>query len=196
VTEFRVGESIADCVVINGHAHVYEIKTELDDPSKLHKQIRDYQKAFSFVTVVTHDSLSARYLELLPFEEVGLLALSARGQLSTKRHAQAAGQHLDVRTMFAALRQREFIAIERRISGRRPQCRPVDLYTTYLELALEHDPTTYAGHFDQQLRDRRVLLPDTLAGELFEPVLAQCATINPTVLQAHRVRAWLESEVD
>ena len=196
VSEFRIADSIADCVIVNGDAHVYEIKTELDDPSKLQKQIRDYRRAFTLVTVVTHESLADRYLELVDDARVGVLALSVRGRLSSKRPAQARSELLDVGSMFAALRQHEYIDIETRLSGTRPECRPVDLFATYRSLALEHEPTTYAVEFERQLRARRALLPDTLAEEAFEPVLSQCASINPTALQAGRIRRWLESEVD
>jgi hypothetical protein len=196
ITEFRVGASIADCVVVNGHAHVYEIKTELDDPSKLRKQIRDYQRAFGHITVVTHESLADRYLDLLDTPEVGVLALSTRGRLSTHRDAQLTTEHLEPRTMFASLRQREFIDVHARISGISPKYRPVELYARCLNFALEQDPAAYALEFERQLRSRRALLPDTLAEETFEPVLAQCATINPTALQAERIRRWLESEVN
>ncbi|WP_350293202.1 sce7726 family protein [uncultured Croceitalea sp.] len=42
LNEFNIGKSIADFVLLNGEARVYEIKTELDNLEKLDKQVLDY----------------------------------------------------------------------------------------------------------------------------------------------------------
>src|SRR5258705_3315018 len=49
LNEFKVASSIADIVIINGTSTVYEIKTELDSPEKLNKQIENYKKVFDKV---------------------------------------------------------------------------------------------------------------------------------------------------
>lgn len=196
LTEFRIGASIVDCIVVNGHGHAYEIKTELDSPQKLQKQLADYRRAFRYVTVITHDSLAGRYADLLGGTPTGLLALSPRGALSPRLTATAWADDLHIPTMFAALRQAEYRSIHRNITGEMPQFRPVDEYKACLEQAQMVDAAQYSTLFEEQLRARRALLPDILAEETFEPVLPQCATINPTPLQAARIREWLESEVD
>jgi hypothetical protein len=76
INEMKVGKSVADCVVINGRATAYEIKTELDNSAKLLKQLSDYRRAFKRVIVVTHHSLSAQYASLLADQPVGLMSLT------------------------------------------------------------------------------------------------------------------------
>jgi hypothetical protein len=86
-TQMPVGDSIADLIVIKGNyspATVYEIKTELDNFSRLEKQIHDYYKCFSRVVVLT------RYENHLALENFldnidygGLVGIDVIGQNST-----------------------------------------------------------------------------------------------------------------
>ncbi|QLH47507.1 MAG: sce7726 family protein [Bacteroidota bacterium] len=63
LNEFRVGASKADLVMLNGMVRIFEIKTELDDFSKLSKQLNDYQKFADGVSIVT-DERNAEKLKL------------------------------------------------------------------------------------------------------------------------------------
>jgi hypothetical protein len=44
LNEFRIANSIADFVLLNGEIRTFEIKTDLDNFDKLEKQILDYQQ--------------------------------------------------------------------------------------------------------------------------------------------------------
>ena len=55
LNEFKVGTSKADLVMLNGMVRIFEIKTELDDFSKLPKQLKDYQKFANEVNIVTDE---------------------------------------------------------------------------------------------------------------------------------------------
>ncbi len=57
ITEFNVGSSQADLVVVNGTTTVYEIKTELDSFDRLNGQLEDYTKAFDKVYVIVYPTM-------------------------------------------------------------------------------------------------------------------------------------------
>lgn len=49
-SQVRIEHSIADFVMINGEGRVYEIKSDLDNFSRLHNQLQDYFCAFNKVS--------------------------------------------------------------------------------------------------------------------------------------------------
>lgn len=51
-SQVRIEHSIADFVMINGEGRVYEIKSDLDNFSRLHNQLQDYFCAFNKVSVL------------------------------------------------------------------------------------------------------------------------------------------------
>ena len=53
LNEFKIGNSIADFVLLNGKVQIFEIKTELDGLNKLEKQISDYYSFATEVYIVT-----------------------------------------------------------------------------------------------------------------------------------------------
>ncbi len=54
--EFRVGNSIADLAMFNGASKVFEIKTELDTPSRLEMQLESYRFAFNYLYLIIPES--------------------------------------------------------------------------------------------------------------------------------------------
>src|SRR5690606_23088535 len=65
LNEFRIGQSIADTVLVNGTNKVFEIKTELDSPERLQSQLQDYFRSFTEVYVFTHKTLIEKYQKIL-----------------------------------------------------------------------------------------------------------------------------------
>ncbi|NRF37566.1 sce7726 family protein [Pedobacter foliorum] len=59
LNEFRIGNSKADTILINGANKVFEIKTELDSPVRLSTQIDDYYKGFQKFTLLFTTQRSA-----------------------------------------------------------------------------------------------------------------------------------------
>jgi hypothetical protein len=110
LNEFRVNDSIADTVVINGTSTVYEIKTEYDTLVRLPAQLNDYSKIFDKVYVVTHErAVSA--VKAMAFPHVGILLLTGRGTLQVRREASSNIPNLDLRILFMSLRKSEFTRI-------------------------------------------------------------------------------------
>lgn len=86
LSEFRIGKSIADLVLLNGTSKVYEIKTELDTQYRLEKQLYDYKKVFEQIYIVTHISLADKFSKLTD-DRIGVLALTETKTLSVFREA-------------------------------------------------------------------------------------------------------------
>lgn len=55
-SEFRVGSSVADLVMFNGHSKIFEIKTEYDSDSRLPLQLENYKKAFNQIFLIIPES--------------------------------------------------------------------------------------------------------------------------------------------
>lgn len=111
--EFKVGRSIADLVFLNGTDRVFEIKTELDNDTRLKNQILDYQKAFSRVFVVIPELYLDKYFEELS-PTIGIIIMTKRGALKTLRDAIEDKSHFDSEVMMKCLRKQEYTDIIRR----------------------------------------------------------------------------------
>ncbi|MCB2156808.1 sce7726 family protein [bacterium] len=130
LSEFRVRNSVADLVILNGTSTVYEIKSERDSLDRLSGQLRDYQEVFANTYVVTGPSRRNQVLELLPCG-VGLLILTERGTLSRARAAICGAASINPRTIFDSIRTQEAMEVLRMCG------RPVpDLPNTRIRSAL------------------------------------------------------------
>lgn len=83
LTQIPIGRSIADFILINGRAVVYEIKTELDSLDRLDAQLEDYYKAFSRVCVVTSEKHYDRIMQLTKDSAVGVYILTKQNTISS-----------------------------------------------------------------------------------------------------------------
>ena len=108
LTELPIGGSIADFILINGKAVVYEIKTELDNFERLQGQITDYYKAFTRVTVVTAEKNYFEISSLLDDTPVGICILTDRDTLSFRKEPKEYKKSLDHTVIFNILRKSEF----------------------------------------------------------------------------------------
>lgn len=133
LNEFRVGQSIADAVLVNGTNKVFEIKTELDSPERLQSQLEDYYKAFTEVYVFTHINLAHKYLNILP-EYVGLLLYTSEGTIQEQRKATVRTEDLDSTFMMASLRKPEYTQLTKQLAGFIPEATPVFYYRACLEV--------------------------------------------------------------
>jgi hypothetical protein len=194
LTELRVGASLADCVILNGSATVYEIKTELDSPAKLRKQIADYQRAFAEVFLVTHHSLTARYEAVIEGTGVGLLTLSRRGQLSTVRAASSVTSQLEIDTMMKMLRRSEYGAIAEDQVGSAISEPNTRYFKACLEIVRSMPPIEYASLAHAKLKARRPVEPDLLARRELESLRYLCIQANPSRRALETAIAWLEED--
>lgn len=193
--EFRVSGSIADCVVLNGSAHAYEIKTELDSSAKLVKQLDDYRKAFEFVSVVVHHTTAAAYEALLAGTDVGLLVLGEDGYIERLRRAARDSSGLDVSAMAKSLRKAEYVWVAEQIGGAPVDVPPVALFRECLRIGETVPADEYRVLFEEALRKRRVAQERQLSRQQFQNVRHQLLTIGPTAEQLSNLSMWMSRKV-
>lgn len=128
LTEIPVGGSKADFVLINGKAVVYEIKTALDNFSRLDGQIKDYYKAFSHVAVVTSEGNYEEITKRLSNTPVGIYILTKRGTVSERKKPIEYTENLSGSTMFKILRKDEYEQILREKFGKLPKVSQFEYY--------------------------------------------------------------------
>lgn len=127
ITEFRVNQSKADAVILNGTSTVYEIKTEYDDLSRLAGQLTDYRKAFDCIYVVTHENGVSKLVQQID-SGVGIIVLRGNLQLHTIREAESNLDNIDPLTIFESLRESEYLDILKERFDFTPQGSRYDLY--------------------------------------------------------------------
>lgn len=64
--EIRANNSRVDFLTINGHTTSFEIKSELDNLNKLHKQMADYMLAFEYNYLVIDERHLDKAIDMLP----------------------------------------------------------------------------------------------------------------------------------
>lgn len=117
--ELGVDGSIVDAAVFNGTATAYEIKTELDSPTRLTTQTPSYMRAFDRVFVVTHPDCADRYRNILD-PRVGVLALNLDNSLSVIRAAEGDVSRVEPEVVFRMLRRPEYMSVVEQHFGPQP----------------------------------------------------------------------------
>ncbi|MCK9224678.1 MAG: sce7726 family protein [Candidatus Muirbacterium halophilum] len=102
-----IEKSIADFILINGKAIVYEIKTELDNFNRLQDQLDDYYKGFVNVCVVTNVKNFDKLLLKLENTPTGIMVLTDRNTLSRKKASIDDYSCLNYESIFKILRKNE-----------------------------------------------------------------------------------------
>jgi len=103
VLELRMGDSCADVVILNGTSTVYEIKTDLDQFSRLEGQLWDYSSRAEHVNVVVSEGRASVACDRSP-KHVGILALRKNGSISTIREAESNIERMHSDHLFGMLR--------------------------------------------------------------------------------------------
>lgn len=134
LNEFKIGNSKADTVVVNGVNKVFEIKTELDSPTRLKSQIDDYYKGFSEVYLVVHHSLAEKYKQIVN-AHVGIMVFSPLNEIEVLYRATPDLTKLNTDAMLKALRKDEVLDVIKNLAGHIPSVPPVSLFTACLKIA-------------------------------------------------------------
>lgn len=106
LTEFRTGKHKADMVILNGTGTAYEIKSERDSLTRLGPQIEAYRKVFAKAYVIAGENHIDSVLKIVP-QDIGIMVLSTRHQISTLREAQDRPERTCPEAIFDCLRTAE-----------------------------------------------------------------------------------------
>lgn len=169
-TEFRVGDSKADVLILNGTAHIYEIKTELDSLERISGQLSDYVKFAEYVTVVTAKKHVSKLVKRIP-SEIGISVLTDEGRIGVFRKPISCKEHLDRSLIFSSLQKTEYIEIVRKLTGEVPDVSNGFMYAECKSIFERIDiDTSYKlivdilkqRHMDDKVRDFIRLAPFSL----------------------------------
>jgi hypothetical protein len=106
LSEFRIGDCKADVSILNGTATVYEIKSERDSLSRLEKQIETYKSFYAKVYVIAGVN-HVEAIRGMVSDDVGIMILSSRHQITTLREAVDCPERTSPITIFESIRTAE-----------------------------------------------------------------------------------------
>lgn len=127
--EFRVGDAIADLVLMNGISKAFEIKSELDSDARLIGQLSEYQQVFDECYIVIPKSQYKHYSSKVD-KSVGIILFEMKnGEYTmTQRRKAKRNKTVDVDTLMRTVRCDEYKAMVRASYGELPQVSAFDMY--------------------------------------------------------------------
>jgi hypothetical protein len=155
INEFRVGNSIADIVMFNGTSKAFEIKTELDSDKRLSGQLADYTKIFKECYIITHESLTEKYLQ--EDDHIGIIELIERPKSVIMHEVRPARENkeIDVDTLIRSIRTPEYKNIVRHHYGELPEMNSFNMFETCKGL-MNHIPSDKLHYlFIEELKKRK-----------------------------------------
>jgi len=158
LNEFRVGSCKADLVILNGTATVYEIKSERDSLARLVNQIENYIRVFATVNVIVSENHVESVRRVVP-DEVGILCLSRRYQISVVRDALDCPERICPVTVFESLRSAEAAAILKALGVVVPHLPNTQRHGAMREQFADLDRVALHREFVRTLKQTRNLAP-------------------------------------
>lgn len=158
LTEFRIGSCKADLVILNGTSTVYEIKSERDNLSRLTNQVLTYQKVFAKVNIITGENHLEAIKEHVP-DEVGILLLNDRFQISPIREALNRPESIVPRAVFESVHRSEAVEILTRMGGVVPDVPNTRFHAAMLDIFEKLPPSHLHKCMIDVLKETRSMLP-------------------------------------
>lgn len=195
--EFRIGNSVADFILLNGEARVYEIKTELDTLEKLPKQLEDYFKFADKVYIVSSSAHLPALLKKYNESIVGIIELTNRNALRIVKEAQKDTSLLNHETLFKTLRKKEYISLLSEYFGKLPSVPNTRIFRVCLELA----KTIEVDHFQtlvvKKLKERKLKHPEMLVDKsLPESLKHICYNLDLSSKDYKELNSFLHKKVN
>ena len=162
LNEFKIGNSIADFVLLNGKARIFEIKTELDGLDKLEKQIADYYSFATDVYIVTSSIHIQKLLELYEETKVGIIELTKKNSLKEIKPAISNTALLDHSAIFKSLRKNEYVNILETKSVQIPNVPNTLIFKECLNLTKGINIIDFQKSAIKVLKKRNIENPDLL----------------------------------
>lgn len=160
--EFKIAASKADLVLLNGSIRVFEIKTELDDFTKLSKQINDYQKFADKVFVVTDEKSAERLNILYSDTNIGIIILNNKNKLETIKEANSDTSLFDFDAIFKILRKQEYLDLVEKNFGSIPDVPNTQIFRVCYKLLASIDIVEFQRQVLHKLKERTILSPKLL----------------------------------
>lgn len=163
--EFKIGNSIADFVLLNGSARIFEIKTDLDGLDKLAKQLKDYKQFADFVYIVT----SSKYIDKLLFDysnsTIGVIEFTYRNTFKEHKKAESNNRFFNHLTIFKTLRKAEYLNIVNDYFGYIPPVPNTKIFRACFDLISSIEVMKFQKLTFNELKKRKIKCPDLLGSE-------------------------------
>jgi hypothetical protein len=159
LSEFNIGKSIADFVLLNGEAKVYEIKTELDNLEKLDKQVLDYRKFADKVYILTSSKHINKLIELYVNSTIGIIELTPRNALKTIKEATSNAATFSYETLFKTLRKQEYLEIIQEYFNSVPEVSNTRIFKECISLAKKIEISLFQKLVVNKLKSRNISNP-------------------------------------
>lgn len=181
LNEFKIENSIADFVILNGEVRVFEIKTDLDSFEKLEKQINDYRKFANKIYIVVSSNNSSKIAKLYSNTEIGVIEFTNQNTLKTIKEANNDFSSFEYLTIFKTLRKNEYLEILVDYFGYIPDVPNTQIFKKSFELIKEIDVVDFQSLASKKLKERRINCPEILGSELIPFELKHlCYTLDFT----------------
>ena len=192
LNEFNIGKSIADFVLLNGEARVYEIKTELDNLEKLNKQIVDYCKFGDKVYIVTSSKHINKLIELYDNSTIGLIELTSRNALKTIKEAKSNVSSFNYETLFKTLRKQEYLEIIEEYFNFVPEVSNTRIFKECLALAKKIEVTLFQKLVVNKLKYRNISNPKKIQEKATPESLKHiCYTLDFSKSEYEKLNSFL-----
>ncbi|HFF9490162.1 sce7726 family protein [Serratia marcescens] len=133
LSEFRVGNNKADCVIVNGNSTCYEIKTKFDSLKRLPDQLSSYSKIFDKVYVVCDQTHINNVLLHAP-DEVGVIEFTEKGALKEVKRAIVNTHEIDREILISSLRKPEYVLIAEKLTNKPLESSNMSIYADCLNI--------------------------------------------------------------
>lgn len=179
LNEFRIGDSVADFIMLNGEMKLFEIKTELDSLEKLEKQISSYKKFANKIYIVANPAKAKYLLNKYTKSSIGIIEYSKNNTLRTLKSAQNNYSELDHTIIFKTLRKAEYLKIIKAYFNVIPDVPNTKIFQESLALIKTIEIRTFQTLAIEQLKTRKLKCPDLLKSNQTPKELKHvCYTLN------------------
>lgn len=195
LAEFKANKSIVDFLVVTDVLHAVEIKSDLDNTSRLPSQLSDYSKIAPLVSLLGTRRLVERVESMQEFSAVGLSWLDPDGKVQQARPAIFNATHLDSMTMMRSLRRAEYLQILTNQGIPVPELPNTRIFSYAREAVLTVDPQVYQNEVATQLQRRRPRVGSSAIAKLPTPLRPTVLKLDPTKESLSRLHGWLDQEI-
>lgn len=195
LNEFNIGKSIADFVLLNGEARIYEIKTELDNLEKLDKQILDYCKFGNKVYIVSSSKYINKLIELYVNSTVGIIELTSRNTLKTVKVASKNDATFNHEILFKTLRKEEYIEVIEEYFNYVPEVPNTKIFRECLALAKKIEVSLFQKLVIKKLKSRNISNPKKIQEEVTPESLKHiCYTLDFSKNEYDKLNSFLNKK--
>ncbi len=181
LNEFKIGSSIADFILLNGTARIYEIKTDLDSLDKLNKQLNDYKQFADLVYIVTSSKYVTKILSDYSTSTIGVIEFTQDNKFKEYKKADSNKSYFSHSTIFKTLRKPEYLEIIGSYFGHTPKVPNTEIFKTCFELINKIDVVEFQKIAFNILKKRKIKCPDSWASNKTPFELKQiCYTLDFT----------------